>query len=81
MVRASVSKTEGPRFESERPCQPLDEERAPPLTGPMLPIAREMVAYAIMAGAVLAALPFLIAALRRRRREKLRRRGVKRYGH
>jgi LPXTG-motif cell wall-anchored protein len=47
----------------------------------MIDITRETVAYLIMGMAALVGLPLLFLRLRRRRREKLRRRGIKRYGH
>lgn len=42
---------------------------------------REMIAYAIIALAILIAVPALTMAARRRQREKLRRRGIKTNGH
>jgi hypothetical protein len=47
----------------------------------MYPVAREMIAYAIMGASAVVALPAFVIAARRRHREKLRRRGDKRYGH
>lgn len=43
--------------------------------------AGEMIAYAIIVLVALVGLVFAIVGTRRRRREKLRRRGIKRYGH
>ncbi len=47
----------------------------------MIELSRELVAYAIIGVLVIAAVPAGLVALRRRRREKLRRRGIKTYGH
>lgn len=44
-------------------------------------LTRELLAYAIIGAVVLIAAPAVIVTLRRRHREKLRRRGIKRYGH
>jgi type II secretory pathway pseudopilin PulG len=42
---------------------------------------REIVAYGIVGIIVVVAIPWLIHTVNQRRREKLRRRGIKRYGH
>lgn len=42
---------------------------------------RILLAIAIIAGATLIVVPLMVRHLRRRRREKLRRRGIKTYGH
>lgn len=47
----------------------------------MIELTRELVAYAIIAVIMVVALPVGIVAVRRRRRAKLRRRGIKTYGH
>lgn len=47
----------------------------------MIELSRELVAYAIIGVLVIAAVPTGIVYMRRRRREKLRRRGIKTYGH
>ena len=47
----------------------------------MIELSRELVAYAIIGVLVIVAVPTCIVVLRRRRREKLRRRGIKTYGH
>ena len=47
----------------------------------MIELSRELVAYAIIGVLVIAAVPTGIGVMRRRRREKLRRRGIKTYGH
>lgn len=47
----------------------------------MIELSRELVAYAIIGVLVIAAVPTGIVVMRRRRREKLRRRGIKTYGH
>lgn len=47
----------------------------------MIDVTRELVAYAIIGVVLLIALPAALVVLRRRHREKLRRRGIKRYGH
>lgn len=47
----------------------------------MIDLSRDMVAYAIIGAVLLAAVPFAVSMRRRRRQEKLRRRGIKRYGH
>ncbi|MBD8679964.1 hypothetical protein [Sphingomonas sp. CFBP 13720] len=44
-------------------------------------ISREMLAYAIIAIVAIVTVPWLVILLRRRHRDKLRRRGIKRYGH
>lgn len=47
----------------------------------MIELSRELVAYAIIGVLVVVAVPTTIVIMRRRRREKLRRRGIKTYGH
>ncbi len=47
----------------------------------MFGLAREMVAYGIMGVIAAGGVPALALYARARRREKLRRRGIKRYGH
>ncbi|MBB4086005.1 hypothetical protein ACLN6N_14915 [Sphingomonas carotinifaciens] len=47
----------------------------------MFEITREIVAYGIIGGIVVLGAPFVVATLRKRHRDKLRRRGIKRYGH
>lgn len=47
----------------------------------MIEMSREMVAYGIVGIACVVGLPWLTYATRRRKREKLRRRGIKTYGH
>ena len=42
---------------------------------------REMIAYAIMGMILLIAIPSIAIGMRNQRRQKLRRRGIKRYGH
>ncbi len=44
-------------------------------------IEREFVAYAIIGAIVVVAIPAIIIGMRRRRRQNLRRRGIKTYGH
>ncbi len=44
-------------------------------------IDREVLAYAIMGAIAIVAIPVALVASRRRRREKLRRRGIKIHGH
>jgi len=44
-------------------------------------LEREFVAYGIIGTIAIVAIPVVIVALRRRKREKLRRRGIKTYGH
>ncbi len=44
-------------------------------------VSREVLAYAILAIVAIVTLPWLAILLRRRHRDKLRRRGIKRYGH
>jgi hypothetical protein len=44
-------------------------------------IEREILAYAIMGTIALIAIPTAIATLRRQKRVKLRRRGIKTHGH
>lgn len=47
----------------------------------MIDLTREMVAYGIMGAVAVIAIPIAISHRRRRQREKLRRRGIKTYGH
>ncbi|WP_294196971.1 hypothetical protein [uncultured Sphingomonas sp.] len=47
----------------------------------MIELSRELVAYAIIGVLVIVAVPTGIVVMRKRRREKLRRRGIKTYGH
>ncbi|MBW6527181.1 hypothetical protein KZ813_10050 [Sphingomonas sp. RHCKR7] len=47
----------------------------------MIDVTRELVAYAIIGAVLLVGIPSAIVILRRRHRQKLRRRGIKRYGH
>lgn len=47
----------------------------------MFEITRELVAYAIIGTLLVVAIPTGVVVMRRRRREKLRRRGIKTYGH
>ena len=47
----------------------------------MFGLDREVIAYSLIGVLALASLIFLVISTKRRRREKLRRRGVKRYGH
>ncbi|MBB3691624.1 hypothetical protein [Sphingomonas sp. BK580] len=47
----------------------------------MIDVTRELVAYAIIGAVLLVAVPTAIVLLRRRHRQKLRRRGIKRFGH
>lgn len=47
----------------------------------MFELSREVIAYMIVGALVVIGLPWLRYTLRRRRRERLRRRGVKTYGH
>jgi len=42
---------------------------------------REQLAYIIIGAVLLSGLAFAVPFLRRRKREKLRRRGIKKYGH
>ncbi|MBB5699365.1 hypothetical protein [Sphingomonas yantingensis] len=42
---------------------------------------REIVAYGILGAIVVVAIPWLTVTISKRRRENLRRRGIKRYGH
>lgn len=44
-------------------------------------IEREIVAYAIIGSIAIVVIPVTLVTLRRRRREKLRRRGIKTHGH
>lgn len=47
----------------------------------MLEIGREALAYGIMGTVAAIGLPVLLHRARRRKAEKLRRRGIKRHGH
>lgn len=47
----------------------------------MIDFDRKLIAYAIIGLAIIIALPIIIAVRRKRHREKLRRRGIKTYGH
>lgn len=47
----------------------------------MIEITRELAAYAIIGALLVVAIPTGVVVMRRRRREKLRRRGIKTYGH
>lgn len=47
----------------------------------MIELSREMVAYGIIVVTALIGAPWLGYILRKRKREKLRRRGIKQYGH
>jgi len=47
----------------------------------MFLLDRELVAYALIGAMFLVATPLLIVNMRRRKREKLRRRGIKTHGH
>ena len=47
----------------------------------MVDLSREMIAYTLMGLIGMLALPWFGIALRRRHRDKLRRRGIKRFGH
>ena len=47
----------------------------------MIELSRELVANAIIGVLVAVAVPTAIVVMRRRKREKLRRRGIKTYGH
>ncbi|WP_168377287.1 hypothetical protein [Sphingomonas sp. Leaf343] len=47
----------------------------------MIEFDRKLIAYGIIGLVIVIAVPILIAVRRRRRREKLRRRGIKTYGH
>ncbi|VXC48315.1 conserved hypothetical protein [Sphingomonas sp. AX6] len=47
----------------------------------MFELSREMIAYGIVAVVIAIGVPWLGYTLRRRKRERLRRRGVKTYGH
>jgi hypothetical protein len=46
-----------------------------------LEVERQAIAYGIIALVAVIAIPLLARAWMRRRRESLRRRGIKRYGH
>ena len=43
--------------------------------------SRELIAYSIIGALLIVAVPWLVIAMRRRQRKRLRRRGIKRYGH
>jgi hypothetical protein len=47
----------------------------------MIDLDRKLIAYAIIGVVIIVALPIIIAVRRKRHREKLRRRGIKTYGH
>lgn len=47
----------------------------------MFELTRELIAYAIIGLVVIIGAPVMGVMLQRRKREKLRRRGIKRYGH
>jgi hypothetical protein len=47
----------------------------------MVDLTREMIAYAIIGAIIIVAAPTGMAYLRRRKRDRLRRRGIKTYGH
>lgn len=47
----------------------------------MINLTREAFAYAIIVSILIVAAPWLVVALRRRQRRRLRQRGIKRYGH
>lgn len=47
----------------------------------MLGLTREMIAYAIIGAIMIVGAPVAVSYLKRRRRDKLRRRGIKTYGH
>lgn len=47
----------------------------------MFDVSRELIAYGLIGLLVVILAPWLAAVLLRRRRDRLRRRGVKRYGH
>lgn len=58
------------------------ELRFPAGVLPMLEdLSRELVAYAIIGVVLLIGIPTIAIILRNRRRQKLRRRGIKTYGH
>lgn len=44
-------------------------------------VSRELVAYGIIGSLLLIGIPALAIGMRNRRRQKLRRRGIKTYGH
>ncbi|MDQ1230201.1 MULTISPECIES: hypothetical protein [unclassified Sphingomonas] len=44
-------------------------------------LEREQLAYLIIGAVLLSVVAFAIPYMRRRKREKLRRRGIKKYGH
>ena len=44
-------------------------------------LSREWIAYGLIASVLAIGVPWLIVASTRRRREKIRRRGIKSYGH
>lgn len=47
----------------------------------MFDVSREMIAYGIVGSLLVIGLPWLGYTLRKRKRERLRRRGIKKYGH
>jgi hypothetical protein len=47
----------------------------------MIDLTREVLAYGIIVSVAVVAVPATIVVARRRRREKLRRRGIKTFGH
>ena len=47
----------------------------------MFDLSREMIAYGIVGFLLVIGLPWLGHTLRKRKRERLRRRGIKKYGH
>ena len=47
----------------------------------MFDLSREMIAYGIVGFLLVIGLPWLGYTLRKRKRERLRRRGIKKYGH
>jgi hypothetical protein len=47
----------------------------------MVEMDRELIAYVIIGIIIVVSIPLLAMVGRRRRREKLRRRGIKTYGH
>lgn len=47
----------------------------------MVEISRELIAFAIIGVLAIVGVPWIAMTMRRRHRERLRRRGIKRYGH
>jgi hypothetical protein len=47
----------------------------------VIDISRDMIAYALIGLTVVIAIPVITTVVQRRKRDKLRRRGIKRYGH